>query len=101
MTDLPTFDEFVDVLRRRLFDADALDRSKLHDVHELMSDYAGRAGENWYEDAFDELEAQGHLDPASGKGMGPTMGARLSADGRAYVRQQQEQEEDAPEQEDD
>jgi hypothetical protein len=41
------------------------------------------------------------IDPASGKGMGPTMGARLSADGRAYVRQQQEQEEDAPEQEDD
>jgi len=99
VTELPTFDEFVDVLRERLFAADALKPGELHDVHELTSDYANRVGENWYEDAFDELEAQGHLDPASGKAMGPTMHGRLSADGRAYVRQLQE--EDAPEEEDD
>jgi hypothetical protein len=58
-----------------------------------MSDYAGTVGENWYSDAFDELEAQGHLDPASGKAMGPTMHGRLSADGRAYLRWQDEPEE--------
>ena len=85
--DLPTFDEFVDVLRERLGAKDALVPSELHDVHELMSDYAGRVGDNWYENAFDELEAQGHLDQASGKAMGPTMGARLSADGRLYLRE--------------
>jgi hypothetical protein len=68
--DLPTFDEFVDVLRERLGAKDALVPSELHDVHELMSDYAGRVGDNWYENAFDELEAQGHLDQASGKAMG-------------------------------
>jgi hypothetical protein len=54
--DLPTFDEFVDELRRRLGAADALKPSELHDFHELMSDYAGTVGENWYSDAFDELE---------------------------------------------
>jgi hypothetical protein len=91
--DLPTFDEFVDELRRRLGAADALKPSELHDSHELMSDYADRVGENWYSDAFDELEAQGHLDPASGKAMGPTMHGRLSADGRAYLRWQDEPEE--------
>jgi hypothetical protein len=48
-----------------------------------MSDHADKVGDNWYEDAFDELEAQGHLAPASGKAMEPTMNGRLSADGRA------------------
>jgi hypothetical protein len=85
--DLPTFDEFVDELRRRLGAADALKPSELHDFHELMNDYAGSVGENWYSDAFDELEAQGHLDSASGKAMGPTMHGRLSADGRLYLRE--------------
>lgn len=93
MDDLPTFDEFVDVLRKRLAATDALEPSELHDFRELMSDYADKVGDNWYEDAFDELEAQGHLDPASGKAMGPTMSGRLSADGRAYVRWQEQQEE--------
>jgi hypothetical protein len=90
MDDTPTFDEFVDVLRERIGAADALNRSALHDVHELMSDYEGRVGENWYEDAFEELKAQGHLDPASGKTMGPLMHARLSADGRLYLRSPEE-----------
>ena len=90
MTELPTFDEFVDVLRERLFAADALKPGELHDFHELMSDYADKVGENWNEYAFDELEAQGHLDPASGKAMGPTMtagsrrtGAHTSASSRS------------------
>jgi hypothetical protein len=86
LNDLPTFDEFVDVLRKRLAAADALKPSELHDVYELMSDYADRVGDNWYENAFDELEALGHLDTASGKAMGPTMSARLSAEGRFYLR---------------
>ena len=34
---------------------------------ELMCDHADLAPENWYWDAFEELEAQGHLEPASGK----------------------------------
>jgi hypothetical protein len=80
-----TFDEFADILRERLGAADALKAGELHDVHELMSDYA--VGDNWYENAFDELEAQGHLDPAPGKTMGPKMHATLSADGRLYLRE--------------
>ena len=93
MDDLPTFVEFVDVLRERLAAADALKPSELHDFRELMSDYADKVGDNWYEDAFDEVEVQGHLDPASGKTMGPTVFGRLSADGRAYVRWQEQPEE--------
>jgi hypothetical protein len=41
--------------------------------------------DQWYQQEFDELEAQGHLDPASGKVMGDAT-ARLSADGRLYLR---------------
>jgi hypothetical protein len=92
VTETPTFDEFVDVLRLRMFDADALNRGELHDVHELMSNYEGKVGDNWYEDAFDELKAQGHLDSASVKTMGPRMHARLSADGKHYVRSPQPEE---------
>jgi hypothetical protein len=103
MNEIPTFYEFVDVLRARLFAADALKRAELHDFADLMrrEDYADLIPDNWYDDAFDELKTQGHLDPASGKAMGPTMHGRLSADGRAYVRWQQEQEDDVPEEEDD
>jgi hypothetical protein len=92
MTDLPTFDEFVDVLRKRLAAHDALNPSALHDFREVMNDYADKVGDNWYSDAFDELEAQGHLDPASGKAMGPKPHGRLSADGRMYVRLQEAEE---------
>jgi len=98
---LPTFDEFVDVLRERLAAADALKPGELHDFHELMSDYSDKVSESWYEDAFDELEALGHLDSESGKAMGPTMGGRLSASGGTYVRRQQEEGKGAPEEEDD
>jgi hypothetical protein len=44
MTEFPTFDDFVDVLRQRLAAADALKPSELHDFHELMSDYDGKVG---------------------------------------------------------
>jgi hypothetical protein len=87
--DLPTFDELLDELRVRLGRADALRRSELHSFKELMRDYAEAdlIAEGWYWDAFGELEAQGHLDPASSKAMGGDANARLSADGRLYLRE--------------
>jgi hypothetical protein len=83
-----TFDEFVDLLRVRLGAADALNISEAHDFKTLMEDYAEVTPDNWWWDAFDELEAQGHLDPrASGKTFGVgNVHARLSADGRLYLR---------------
>ena len=57
---------------------------------ELMCDHANLAPENWYWDAFEELEAQGHLEPASGKAFGSDASARLSADGRLYLREESE-----------
>ena len=42
--------------------------------------------DNWYWEAFDELEAQGHLDPASSKLNGGDAAARLSANGRYFLR---------------
>jgi hypothetical protein len=81
------FDEFVDLLRVRVGAADALKPGELHELKGLFSaEDAKPIPDNWWEDAFDELEAQGHLDPASGKAFGPTMRARLSADGRLYLR---------------
>ncbi len=87
-TEILEFEEFVDLLRERLFDADALDRSTLHDFRELMSDYAAVTPEGWYDDAFEELEAQGHLYKAAGRAMGGAVFGRLSADGRLHVRQE-------------
>jgi hypothetical protein len=87
MIDLPSFDEFVDVLRERIGTADALNPSELHSFKELVSDYADSVSENWYWEAFEELEAQGHLDSASGKAMGNDAHGRLSADGRLYLRE--------------
>jgi hypothetical protein len=51
---------------------------------------AGLIAENWYWDAYDELEALGHLDPASGRGNQHDAHGRLSADGRAYLRELEE-----------
>jgi hypothetical protein len=86
--DLPNFDDFVTDLRDRLGTADAINSSELHSFKALMSD-VGVIPEQWYQEAFDELEAQGHLDPASGKVMGDAVG-RLSADGHLYLRSQAE-----------
>src|SRR5512140_3230295 len=82
-----SFDEFVDLLRVRLGAADALKPGELHEFKSVFSaEDAEPVPDNWWEDAFDGLEAQGHLDPASGKTFGPAMHARLSADGRLYLK---------------
>jgi hypothetical protein len=83
--EIPTFDELVDLLRERLGYADAISPSELHSFKELMKDRSDVIPDNWYQEAFDELDAQGHLDRASSKVMGDAV-ARLSADGRLYLR---------------
>jgi hypothetical protein len=67
----PSLDQLVDLLRVRLRDADALNASELHSFKELMSDHADVIADQWYWHAFEELDAQGHLDPAIGEGDGP------------------------------
>ena len=89
------FDEYVDVLRERLYDHEAtqMGGSELPDFPKLMSDYAETAPPQWALHAYEELQAQGHLSPqASGLAMGPTPFGRLSADGRYYVLQRRKQE---------
>jgi hypothetical protein len=85
-----TFDEYVDVLRERLYDHEAtqMGGSELPNFPALMSDYAEVAPPQWSLHAYEELQAQGHLSPqASGLAMGPTPFGRLSADGRYFVLQ--------------
>jgi hypothetical protein len=86
MSEIPSFDELVDTLRVRIRDADALNSSELHSFRELMSDQADVIADGWYWEAFEELEAQGHLNPASTVLNGGDACARLSADGRLYLR---------------
>lgn len=86
----PSFDELVDLLRLRLRVADALKASELHSFKELMADHTSVIADQWYWEAFEELQAQGHLDPASHKAFGEDAAARLSADGRLYLRSQTE-----------
>ena len=76
----------MDLLRERLGYADAINTSGLHSFRELMKDRADVIPDNWYQEAFDELGAQGHLDRASTKVFGDAVG-RLSADGRLYLRE--------------
>lgn len=84
-----SFDEFVELLRERLFDADALFPSQAHSFMALMSDYADVIPDVWYQQAFEELDAQGHIG-IEANGMGFDCHARLSADGRLFVRQSRE-----------
>ena len=84
--DTPDFDESVDILRWRIAHADAINAGELHDFKVLMADYADVLSDQWYWQAFDELEAQGHLDPTSTRLNGGGACARLSADGRYYLR---------------
>jgi hypothetical protein len=84
--DIPSFDELVDLLRERLGLRDALSTSELHSFKEVMKDKADVIADGWYWEAFDELEAQGHLDPASGRSGAGDAHGRLSADGRFYLR---------------
>jgi hypothetical protein len=86
--DLPPFEELVDLLRVRLGIADDVNTSELHSFRELMKDHADVLPDHFYWRAFDELDAWGHLDPrASGTVGGNDACARLSADGRLYLRE--------------
>lgn len=92
MDDTLDFDTYADVLRERLFDYEALHgTSGLPDFHELMSDYDETAPAGWPAQAWEELQAQGHLSQASGRAgsarPGGTVFGLLSADARLYVRQ--------------
>jgi hypothetical protein len=80
------FDEFVEVLRERLFDADALFPGRIHSFMELMPDYADVTPTIWYRQAYEELDAQGHIGIEANT-MGFDCHACLSADGRLFVRQ--------------
>lgn len=73
-SEIPSFDELLDLLRKRIGLADAIKPGDLHSFKELMSDHADVIADNWYWEAFEELEGQGHLGRASGK----TMGAMLT-----------------------
>jgi hypothetical protein len=86
MQEPPSFEELVDLLRVRLRDADAVEASRIHSFRELMSDQTEVIADNGYWEAFEELQAQGHLDPASHKESGGDACGRLSADGRLYLR---------------
>lgn len=85
----PDFDDYVDALRQRVNDYEAVHNdSTIPNFDELMSDYAD-APEAWPVQAYEELMAQGHLNPdVSGLSMGPKASGLLSADGRLYVREQ-------------
>jgi hypothetical protein len=86
-TDFPSFEQLLDLLRERLRDADAINPSESHSFKELMKDNADVIADQWYWQAFDELDAQRHLDHgASGKELGGDPHARLSADGRLFLR---------------
>jgi len=83
------FDESIDILRERVRAAEVLDDSAIPSFKELMSDYADRLPDNWYWEALEELQALGHVNEnVSHKENGGNACARLSADGRAYLRSQ-------------
>jgi hypothetical protein len=87
--EIPSFDELVDLLRRRLAIADDLDDQTMHSFKTLMKEEAdtGLVADHFYWRALEELEAQRHLDPkASGVDNGGDAHGRLSADGRLYLR---------------
>ena len=84
--DIPSFDALLDLLRVRLHDADAINDSELHSFKVLMVDKANLVSDGWYWEAFEELQEQGHLHTASNLGNRGDAFARLSADGRMYLR---------------
>jgi len=80
------FDQFVDLLRGRIGAADAVKGShELHSFRDLMSDYADVTPSQWYQEAFEALDAQGHLSPTSRVAKRGDAYGRLSADGRVYL----------------
>jgi hypothetical protein len=84
--DIPSFDALLDLLRGRLQVADALHNSELHSFKVLMVDKANLVSDGWYWEAFEELQEQGHLHTDSSLGNRGDAFARLSADGRLYLR---------------
>ena len=98
-TEPPSFDELLDLLRIRLGAADDLDPSSAHSFKKLIADRAdaGVIPENFYQRAFDELEAMNHLDHrASRLGDDRDAFGRLSAYGRRYLTSVAWPDEDAP-----
>ena len=86
------FDGYVDVLRQRVFDYEGVHgTTHAPDFAVLMSDHT-YAPEDWPVQAYEELVAHGHLNPyVSGIAQGSHAYGLLSADGRNYVRQQQQE----------
>jgi hypothetical protein len=78
------FDGFVDLIRTRMGAADALEPSRIHSFKNDLASDVENVPETWYSDAFDELEAQGHIG-IDGRTFGD-VAARLSADGKHYLR---------------
>jgi hypothetical protein len=87
--DSPPYEEFVALLRVRLGIADDL-TSDFHSFKTLMKDEAekGLVPDHWYHRAFDDLEADWHLDPVSRKTNTFDAWGRLSPEGRAYLKWQ-------------
>jgi CheY-like chemotaxis protein len=86
--DPPPYEEFVDLLRVRLGIADNVTTDS-HSFKTLMKHEAekGLVPDHWYHQAFDDLEAQWHLDPASpGKTGAFEAWGRLSPEGREYLK---------------
>lgn len=80
-----TLDEYQVVLLRRLYDADHLNQSELHDFETLMADQAEHLADHWYGETFEDFEALGLLDVrVSGKTFRNHFG-RLSSHGRWFV----------------
>jgi len=80
----PSFDEFVDLMRQRIGAADAVLPSELHSFKQLTEDVSWAVPEVWYRYAYNELEAQGHLDRNSSLGVDGDAFAQLSAEGTLY-----------------
>ncbi len=78
------FDGFVDLIRQRMGDADALFPSRVHSFQNDLVPDVENVPETWYSDAFEELKAQGHIG-IEALSFGD-VAARLSADGRLYLR---------------
>jgi len=88
------FDEYVEVLRERLYECEPLDGgAPVPDFHELMADYDEVVPSLWPVQAWERLDTEGHLRiGVSGKAYGPKPGGivygLLSANGEWHVRQQ-------------
>jgi hypothetical protein len=88
-----TFDEFIDDLRFALSVADSINPNELHSFKTLASGFDYPVPDQWISEAFEELEAEGHLHVASAQTFGDSHG-RLSADGRLYLRSTQDDDTD-------